>query len=163
MDNQEAAEILVRIVVEGKSSELSKRAGEMLSMCTISAIVPLVRNASKELPRINVLEQLNLLTIARLIVLQSDFDESETTAERVLEEATPYLIPLLSDESSVKTDYKEDVEEKYLENRVCDEALLILIDLSGMVFDEYSFLGMDYEQRNDIIKKLRNRFRPAVA
>lgn len=164
MDNQEAAEILVRIMEEEQPSEFSKRAGEMLSMCTISAILPLVRHARKDLPKQKVLEQLNLLSIARLIALQSDFDESKTTTEKVLEEVTPYLVPLLSDESSVTpTDYEEDVEEEYLENRVCDEALLILIYLSGMVFDEYSFQEMDYEQRNDIIKKLRNRFRPLVA
>lgn len=164
MDNQEAAAILVKIMVEDQSPEFSERAGEMLSMCTISAILPLVWRAQKDLPKKNVLERLNILSIARLIALQSDFDESKTTTKEVLEEVVPYLVPLLDDESYVTTiDYEEDVEEEYLEYRVCDEAFLILIYLSEMVFDEYSFQDMDYKQRNDMIKKLKNRFRPLVA
>ena len=159
MDEKDAAEILVRIMEEG-TQESSIRAGEMLSMCTISAILPLVKDLNTK----NTRTQLGRLSITRLIILQSDFDESKRTIEEVFNEVILHLLPLLNEESTLEvTNYEEDVEIEYLQYRVCDEAFLVLVYLSDVDFDEEYFQDQDYEMRNTTIKNYRNRFQSFVA
>ncbi|MFX1369805.1 MAG: hypothetical protein ACFFAY_14510 [Promethearchaeota archaeon] len=153
-DEQDAAEILVRIMDEG-TKESSIRAGRMLSMCTISAILPLV----KELTTKNTKDKLSRLSLSRLIVLQSGSGQSKRTKKEVFTEVIHHLLPLLNEKSKLEvTNHEEDIEMEYLQYRVCDEAFLVLIYLSEMHFDDGYFQDQDYEMRNSIIKTCKNRF-----
>jgi len=155
LDKQEAAEILV-LMMETYPENLAARAGEMLSLFSIPALIPIAQGLSHG----DSTWKINLLTIGWLVISNTENENPSNMLQAVL----PYVLPLLSDYSTVEEKEVEcAVEIENIQYRVCDEAYIFLRHLQDMDYDDVLFCELDFNGRDREIRMLTSRLnRPTV-